>query len=400
MQQQTMKVLFVIKKDKTNSKGICPIKCRVTYLKKRREFSTGQFVNPEHWNSKSQKVTSQDPNSNILNGELLIIQQKLKKVYLNIQLNSIDFNAEDICDSYFGRNIKLEDTVVNTFKRYLKKLDKLEGKEIKQSTINKFQYVCNDVESFVYAKYKKKDIPLGSLSLQFLEDFEYYLKTEKNQKQITTNKAIQRFRKPIRIAVAEGYLEKDPFVLHRTKTVKKQVVFLSTEELLKLENYGFTQARLNLVKDLFVFCCYTGLAYNELSKLEVKHISIGFDNNLWINMIRDKTSKPISIPLLPKARVLVDKYKQENGLIFPKISNQKFNSYLKEIAPVIGVEKNLTTHIARKTFASTVLLYNDVPMEIVSELLGHSSMKVTQESYGKVVQKKVSEAMIKLKSKL
>ncbi|MFT5216852.1 MAG: integrase/recombinase XerD [Glaciecola sp.] len=125
------------------------------------------------------------------------------------------------------------------------------------------------------------------------------------------------------------------------------------------------------MKDLFIFCCYTGLAYNELSRLEHKHIQKGFDDMFWISMKREKTSKDFSIPLLPQAEGLIKKYQSKESLVFPKVSNQKYNSYLKEIGVIIGIEKRLTTHIARKTFASTVLLYNNVPMEIFSELLGH-----------------------------
>ena len=131
--------------------------------------------------------------------------------------------------------------------------------------------------------------------------------------------------------------------------------------------------------------------------LEGKHIINGFDDNLWIKMKREKTSKELSIPLLPKAEVILNKYNDE-GFVFPRISNQRYNSYLKEIAGIVGIDKRITTHIARKTFASTVLLYNDVPMEIVSELLGHSSMKITQDSYGKIVERKISLEMRKLMS--
>ena len=137
-----------------------------------------------------------------------------------------------------------------------------------------------------------------------------------------------------------------------------------------------------------------------MTNLEKQNIQIGFDNINWIQMKREKTQRQISIPILPKAQEIIEKYSSESNRIFPSISNQKFNSYLKEISAIIGIEKRLTHHIARKTFASTVLLYNDVPMEIVSELLGHSNMVITQESYGKVVQKKVSEAMSNLKDKL
>nr|WP_315167541.1 tyrosine-type recombinase/integrase [uncultured Flavobacterium sp.] len=272
--------------------------------------------------------------------------------------------------------------------------------EIKQSTYDKFVYVGKDLEAFIKYKYKKSDVSLLELNLQFLDDFDYFLKTMKNQKQVTINKEIQRLRTPIKRAISEGYLDRDPFILHKSKTVRKEIVFLAAEELKILENTLFKQKRLDVIRDLFIFCCYTGLAYNEMSNLEKQNIQIGFDNVNWIQMKREKTNRQISIPILPKAQNIIEKYLTESNLIFPPISNQKFNSYLKEIAFITGIEKRLTHHIARKTFASTVLLYNEVPMEIVSELLGHSNMTITQESYGKIVQKKVSEAMVKLKSKI
>ena len=137
-----------------------------------------------------------------------------------------------------------------------------------------------------------------------------------------------------------------------------------------------------------------------MAHLKIKNIQIGFDNMNWIKMKREKTQRQISIPILPKAQEIIDKYLIESNCIFPALSNQKFNAYLKEIAIITEIDKRITHHTARKTFASTVLLYNDVPMEIVSELLGHSNMTITQESYGKVVQKKVSEEMQKLKLRI
>ena len=194
---------------------------------------------------------------------------------------------------------------------------------------------------------------------------------------------------------------KDPFILHKANKPKPQVVFLSVDELKQLEAYEFSQPRLQLVKDWFVFSCYTGLGYNEIKNLRKQHIVKGFDGELWIEMKREKTQKNISVPLLPKAKVLIDKYADDNSEnIFNICSNQRYNSYLKEIASVLGINKRLTTHTARKTFASTVLLYNDVPMEIVSQLLGHSSITITEDSYGKVIHKKFSEQMVKLNDKL
>ena len=244
--------------------------------------------------------------------------------------------------------------------------------------------------------YKRKDVKLKDLDLKFIKDLEYFFKIDLKLKQATVYRSIQRVKKIIQFAIAENYLKKDPFHLYKNKKYKTVIVYLTDEELKRLEKHTFSQVRLQQVKDLFVFCCYTGLAYTEMTTLTTNNIEVGFDGNEWIQMIRKKTNRVISIPVLPKAKEILEKYENE----LPKISNQKFNSYLKEISALLSIDKKLTHHIARKTFATTVLLYNDVPMEIVSELLGHSNVKVTQASYAKVVQQSVSKEMKKVQSKL
>ena len=400
MNQETMSILFYLNKSKINKKGLCSIKCRITYLKKRKEFSTGIFINPKMWDSKRQKVSQKEKNHLFIQSQLSFISEKLKKAFLSNQLTTNNISVENIMDLYLGKNPKKQENVVSYFKGHLELQKHLIDKDIKQVTWNKFNYVCSDVEAFIKKNYNKRDIPLEQLDLQFLNDFDYFLKTQKNQKQVTINKAIQRFRKPIKEAVSKGYLDRDPFLLYKAKTVKKQIVFLSSNELKVLEEFQFSQPRLELVRDLFIFCCYTGLAYNEMVSLKKEHLVIGFDKKQWIQMKRQKTEKNISIPLLPKAASIIEKYASNSDLILPKFSNQKINSYLKEIAEIVGIEKVISHHTARKTFASTVLLYNDVPMEIVSELLGHSNIQITQQYYGKVVQKKVASAMEDLKKKI
>lgn len=392
-------ILFIINRKKINRKELCPILCRITYNKKRKTFSTGQFVNPKHWNSKKQKLPNTTEQAELINKQLSLISNKLNQVFLMLQIQEQNFTSEDIYSFYKGEKLNKEYNVIEYFEIYLNKLKTLIGIDIKEATWNKFYYVKNDVKMFIKWKFKANDFPLKDLQLQFINNFEYYLKTVKKHKQITINKAIQRFRKPIRVAVAENFLEKDPFALFKTKGAKKEVVYLNTEELKTLEQHTFYQSRLQFIKDLFVFSCYTGLPYIELMNLKHSNIVKGFDSNKWIKIKRVKTEKMLSIPLLPMASSIIKNYK-EVDYVFPRISNQKFNSYLKEIAVIAGIDKNLTTHIARKTFATTVLLYNDVPMEIVSELLGHSNMTITQAHYGKIVQRKVSEEMCKVSNKL
>ncbi len=400
MNQKSLLVLFYLNKSKENSKGLCPIKCRITYRKKRKEFSSGEFISPSDWNAKKQKASSITIANQQINLQLEIITANIKKAHLQLQLAGVEFTVEDIFNNYIGKPSTKEVGTIQYFKEFLEKKRKLVGIDIQLGTWKKFNYANKQVKDFIKWKYGKQDYPLSRLRLQFLHDFEYYLKTERKQSQVTINKAIQRFRKPIKESLGEGYLEKDPFVQHKPGKVRKEVIFLSTDELKLLEEHHFTQPRLQLVKDLFIFCCYTGLAYYEMSSLEKEHIIKGFDGNEWIQMKRHKTNKMISVPLLPKAKVILDKYDTAETNALPKFSNQKINSYLKEIAGIVGINKPISHHMARKTFASTVLLYNDVPMEIVSELLGHSSLKMTQDYYGKVVQRKVGLEMQRLRDKL
>jgi integrase/recombinase XerD len=394
-------ILYLLNKNKINKMDKCPIRCRITYNNTRKEFATGLFVNPEYWNSKKQKVLDNTEQSDYLNKQLSLIKTKINKVFLLLQVQEQSFDVEAIYRLFKGEKTVKDYNVIEYFERFLERLKTLIDVEIQLSTWYKFFYIKNSLKSFIKWQFKTSDIPLKNLKPQFLVDLDYYLKVIRNKKQITINKEIQRFRKSIKFALAEGYLDRDPFMLYKSKRVKSDVIFLTTEELKRLEAFKFSQLRLQLVKDWFIFSCYTGLAYNELKRFSKQHIVKGFDGALWIQMTRQKTQKQISIPILPKAQGLIDAYITDNAeLIFPVLSNQHYNSYLKEIAGIVGINKRLTTHTARKTFASTVLLYNDVPMEIVSELLGHSNMAITQAHYGKVVQNKVSEEMKRLNRKL
>jgi integrase/recombinase XerD len=216
----------------------------------------------------------------------------------------------------------------------------------------------------------------------------------------TLNKAVQRFRKVVSYAISQNHIDKDPFYSYKAKRVKKEIIFLTKEQLKTLEEKNFEIVRLQQIKDMFVFCCYTGLGFKEMINLKYNDITYRFDNNEWLTIKRNKTSKNYYVPLLPQAKVIIDKYQNDSDFVLPQMSNPKFNAYLKEIATIVGLDFNLTHHIARKTFATTVLLFNDISMEVVSELLGHSKLSTTQEHYAKVVQSKVSEQMNILSEKL
>ena len=265
------------------------------------------------------------------------------------------------------------------------------------------------IADFIFVKYKVTDMYLKQLDYNFILKFEKYLRNftptdhQKPMGNNTVMKHIERFRKMITLSYKLEWIERDPFINFKSKFVKVERGFLTEMELNEIEEKDYSIERLQLVKDLFVFACYTGLSYIDVINLTASDINYGIDGELWLIMKREKTNNALRIPILPKALTLINKYKENpkalaNATVFPKMSNQKLNAYLKEIADLCRIEKNLTFHLARHTFATTVTLSNGVPIETVSKLLGHSRISTTQ-IYAKVIERKVSDDMKTLRAK-
>jgi len=396
-----LNILFVLDKTKINKKGICPVRCRITYYGKRKVFSSGLFIKPKQWNSKQQKAHPPNKDTNFINSQISLIRQKLNQAFLFLQVNYKEFDVSDIYKYYKGDNIDKEITILEAYDLHNKKMKNLIGIDFNKTSWSRYVENRRKIKMFINSVYKKHDIKLKTLDLKFIKDLEYYFKTELKLSQATINRSLQRVKKIILFTISENYLTRDPFILYKPTKHKVKLVYLTVDELSKLEEYVFAQKRLQQVKDMFIFCCYTGLAYTEMFSLRPEHIVKDISDNNWIQMYRQKTNQEFAVPLLDKAYQILIKYENSNPeKCLPVISNQKFNSYLKEISKVVGINKKLTHHIARKTFATTVLLYNDVPMEIVSELLGHSKITITQEHYARVVKKSLSDQMKKLNKKL
>jgi integrase/recombinase XerD len=319
-----------------------------------------------------QKIIPPNTENNQLNTQLSLIKQEINQAFLLLQVQKKNFDVEDISLQYKGEAVKSVKSLMEVYTLHNDRMKKLVGIEYSSSTLKKFEESKNHVKSFIRINYEKSYILLEQLNMKCLNDFDYYLKVEKKLKQVTINKHIERLRKIIKLALAEGFLERDPFLLFKQKQVILQVVYLDNVELKLFEEHQFKQKRLQQVADMFIFCCYTGLPYQEMAVLNKDNLIDGFDGKKWINIYRQKTKKHLNVPLLSKAEEILRKYKNEKTLL-PVISNQQFNSFLKEVAAVLDINKRITHHTARKTFASTVLLYNDIPMETVSELLGHSN---------------------------
>lgn len=368
---------------------------------KRKQFSTSFYIKEDNWNGQTQRYRGISVDAQHVNSGLESIRITLLKAYDALAKESEIFTVEHIYNRYAGKDKEYK-SLLQAFEYHNEKMKELVGKDYVKATYDKFVVIQNHVEEFIKSEYKLSDYPLLEVKLKFLHDLDHYLKVIKGHNQNTINKVIERVKKVIKIAVGNGWITSDPFLLYQKKKFVKEVVFLNSNELKRVESYKFSQKRLEAVRDCFIFSCYTGLAFNEAALLSTEHLQLDDNGLLWIEMTRQKTQRPISVPMLPKAMKVLKKYgyPTKEGLLLPVISNQKMNSYIKEVAEVVGIDKHLTHHVARKTFASTVLLNNDIPIEIVSFLLGHSKTTTTEQHYAKVVKETVLRHVNKLSRKL
>ena len=397
----SIKILFVLDKIKANRLGLAPLRCRITYLGERKPFATGLFVNPKHWDSKSQLAKPPNEDNNFINAELSLIKNKINQAFLFLQVQGLEFDVEDIYKQYKGEPIQKQLGIVQFYSSYLERLKKMIGKDFKQSTWEKFNEILPAIKDYIFFKYQKKDISLNKLDYNFIEDFDYYLRTEKNNSQVTINKKIQRLKKVVKVARKQKLLDFNPFEEHKPKQAKTKIVFLTQDELDKLKEKEFQSEILNKVRDCYIFCCYTGLGYSEMFSLKKSDIKQDEDGTLWIYKERQKTERTFSIPLIfTEPLEIIEKYKSESEFLIPRLSNQYFNRLLKEIAVTLGITKKLTHHTGRKTFATTVLLNNNIPIETVSKLLGHSKITTTLSYYAEVMPSKLKLDLEGLRDKL
>ncbi len=402
--QNTFGIRFIIRKNKMVD-GKAPIYASVTINGKRVEISMKHYIALEDWNS--QKGQGRGMSSEViqLNQYLLQVKSRLVEYYRQIQLQDQVPTAELLKNKFLGVT-KERPTLLKLIEYHNKSMQGV----LATGTLKHYSTTERYLKLYLKKKYKVQDYALADLSYEFITNFEYFLRTYKpvdHHKPIGNNtvmKHIERLRKMVTMGARMEWIEKDPFIHYKLKYHKTTREFLTAEELESIEEKVFSIPRLQFVRDLFVFSCYTGLAYIDAVQLKPENISIGIDGENWISIHRQKSRQPVRIPILPKAQEVIDTYKDHPSSInancvFPNISNQKLNSYLKEIADLCGIRKPLTFHIARHTFATTVTLSNGVPLETVSKLLGHSSIQMTQ-IYAKIVEQKVSQDMSNLRDTL
>ena len=401
MNKTKINILFLIAKNRMNTLGKCAIKCRITYNKQRHEFSTGLFINPNSWSSAKQQAVPLNTENTQINTQLSLIKSQINQAFLFLQVQGLEFDVNDIYRQYKGESTQKQVGIVEFYTLYMQRLEKMIGKDFKKSTWGKFNEILPALKDYIYFQYKKRDIKLIDLDYNFIENFDYYMKVEKKNSQITINKKIQRLKKVIKLARKQKLIDFNPFEEHKVKQAKTQILFLTKDELEKLKNWKPKSETIEKVLDCYIFCCYTGLGYREMFSLKKSDLKTDDEGVVWIYKQREKTERYFSIPLIFTEPVgILEKYETEEDFLLPRVSNQYFNRILKEIADLLEINKKLTHHTARKTFATTVLLNNNIPIETVSKLLGHSKITTTLSYYAEVMPDKLKLDLIELKEKL
>ncbi|HRH12298.1 MAG TPA: site-specific integrase [Bacteroidia bacterium] len=397
-----IKVLFYARKSKTNSTGHTPVYLRVTVNGQRFETATARFVEVSKWSQEAGRATGSAKEAKELNEFLDVLRAKAFDIQKKLITIGLEVTTEVFRKHWHGIKEKSR-MLLEIFQHHNDQVKELIGRQYSISTHRRYETSLEHTRLFIAEYYKQTDLAVTSLKYQFITDYEFWLKTKRKCNHNSTIKYLTNFKKIVHICIKNGWLERDPFVGFKMTKHEVDRPYLTLEELEKISVKTFISERINQVRDIFLFSCYTGLAYVDTQKLTNAEISTGIDGEKWIFTSRQKTDSPSRIPLLPQAAAILIKYKDHvqcinKNRVLPVLSNQKMNAYLHEISDICGINKKMTFHTARHTFATTITLTNGVPIETVGKMLGHKNLRTTQH-YAKILDLKVSQDMSALRTK-
>jgi site-specific recombinase XerD len=399
--KSTFKVLFLTQKGKPRPDGRVPVVARITLNGQMAHFHTSVDVAPDSWLPKEGRTAGANREEKEANSTLddyrVLIRQKYNELMMNgevvtasrvkLAVTSQDeksYNLLDICKEFVEDYHKLVITgsvTLCTYQRYVLTRERL--------------------SEFIKSKYRVADLPISQINHSFIKGFDLHNRTEHRAANNTAARFVKHFRTMFDLALNNGWVRTDPFANYKIQLEKVNRGYLTQEELDAMTGKEFTNKRLEAIRDMFLFSVYTGLAYIDVRELTKENIEYREDGSVWLTTTRQKTNNPVILPLLALPAQIIEKYRDtaKNGRLLPIPSNQKVNDYLKEIAALCGIEKSLTFHLARHTFATTVTLENGVPIETVSRMLGHNSIKTTQ-IYARITASKIGHDMGMLAAKL
>jgi len=403
MLEKSLGFFFFLKKPKNEKGNLRYVYLRITVDGESVDVATKRKWDSRKWNSGKGAPTGTSQDAVTLAAYLTALTVSIYKARTGLINDGKPITADALKVILTGQEAERH-TIIGAFKQHNDQMKALIGTEFAKSTLTRYKTACDHTQNFIRWKYGKDDLDVKELNYEFVSQFDFWLKTVRKCQKNAALKYIGNLKKIVLECQKKGWIKVDPFINFKGKRTEVIRVALTRVELQSLTEKIFDIDRLNHVRDIFLFSCYTGLAYIDVYRLRRDNIVDGFDGSKWIMTARQKTETPTRLPLLPAASEIMEKYEDDKiciakGLVLPVLSNQKMNSYLKEIGDQCGINKSLTFHIARHTFATTVTLSNGVPIETVSKMLGHKSLKHTQH-YAKIVDQKISEDMSALKSKL
>lgn len=394
-------IYLYLRKSRPDKDGKLPIYIRISLNGNRMEYPSGQGVNAEHWDDKKQKVVRLKDASTI-NGVLSTVKSDINHAVSQLQISKTEVTLNNVRLLLRGEAIQETQTFIKVAQEHNENFERQIGKKYSQGSYKNYKTTLKYLIDFVPQYYGQKDMPLKAVNYKFCEAFFTYLTTQKECHINGANKQIQRVKKIINYAIKSGYIQANPMAAYTIEFTPVHKVALTLDEIKRLAGLNLNRQVLKDVRNVFLIQCYTGLSYSDIKSLSVANISAGDNGILWLRMKRQKTSVSFSVPLLPNALAILNQYlataTPETPLL-PVISNQKMNENLKLLQELAGISKNLTTHLARHSFATTITLSNGVPIETVSKMLGHTKLSTTQ-IYAKVLEGKIGSDMKLLSDRL
>ncbi len=395
MEKHCTMVYFSLRESKKNKKGESPIEVSISANGERIYFNTGKTVNPSEWNKAKQVVRGKTENAKLLNSYLVQVRNKIYEKEVELLQNGFIVTPTLLKEAYLGKVERLnEKALFEVFEEHNQEQEKLIGNGVSKATYWVSVYTVRLLKEFISQKYKREDLYLRELNLAFIQSFHTFLKIDKGMAQNSATKHLKLLKKIINLSVANSYMAFNPFITYKVEREPVEKDFLDEEELRKIINFDTPIPRFERAKDMFLFGCFTGLSYIDIKTLSPEHLEKDGTGRIWIKKRRVKTGVLSRIPLLPIAKLILDKYKGGEKLL-PIQDPADINKYLKDIAILCGINKRICFHTSRHTFASTVTLANNISLEVVSKMLGHTNTRMTAH-YAKLIDRCIGEQMDKL----
>ena len=395
MERSSFSILFSIRESKARKNGNTPIEITITINGERCSFSTGKQIKVTSWDKNRQLVKGKDEEATSLNNYLKSVRAKLYEKEAELLDRGFIITAQLLYDAYFDKVECLKErSLLSVLEEHNTERKAMVGKTVAPATYWIFEYTGRLLREFILKKYNREDLYLRELNIGFIQGFHSFLLSEKKMGQNSCTKHLKFLKKLLNLAVANSYISYNPVNAYKVEREPVEVDFLDEEELRKIINFDTPIPRFEKARDFFLFGCFTGLSYIDIKTLAPEHFEKDSAGRIWIKKRRIKTGILSRIPLLPIAKLILDKYKGGEKLL-PIQAPADINKYLKDIAILCGINKRICFHTSRHTFASTVTLANNISLEVVSKMLGHTNTRMTAH-YAKLIDKCIGEQMDKL----